>query len=144
MYCRDVMNEDPIVCHEADTVYLCAQLMRRYNIGFVPVVDEDDRPIGVVTARDLAVNVLGERRPSSTPLLSVMTPDVVTCGADEDLRVAEERMADARRSRLVVVDEAGRCVGVISLSDIAQAESRTRTGQLLHAVTARRVRHRSA
>jgi CBS domain-containing protein len=142
MLCREVMNPDPLVCRETDTVFLCAQLMRRYGVGFVPVVDDDDRPVGIVTDRDLAVRVLAERRPSSTPVFTVMTTDVVACQDAEDLRSAEERMAEARRSRLVVLDSDGRCVGVISLSDVAHTESRTRTGQLVHAVTSRKVRRR--
>jgi len=137
MRCRDVMERVVSRCHESLTVQTCAQMMRDENIGFMPVLDLEKQVVGVVTDRDLALRVLAEDLPPTTPVGDVMTRDVRICRPDDDLRTAEAKMASTRKSRLVVADEQGRCVGVISLSDIAQADSRARAGGVLRAITRR-------
>ncbi len=137
MLCRDVMKKKVHVCHENDTVERCAQIMRDRNIGFLPVVDAEGLVCGLVTDRDLAVRILAEGRDPRTEVTAVMTRDVRVCQAKEPLRTAERKMAAVRKSRLVVVDDRHRCVGVISLSDIAQADSRPLAGHLLYEVTQR-------
>lgn len=116
--------------------------MRERNIGFLPVCDHLERPVGVVTDRDLAVRGLAESLPATTPVSEVMTTEVITCGVSEEIEVAERLMTDHQLSRIVCVDDAGAVVGIISLSDIAQRESRRTTGKLVADVTAREV-HRS-
>jgi CBS domain-containing protein len=137
MLCRDIMKTEVVVCEETDTVRRCAELMRDRNVGFIPVVDPDRRVTGLLTDRDVAVRVVAAGKPLHTQVQRVMTRELVTCSPHDTLRAAEEAMAEARKSRLLVLDDAGRCAGVISLSDIGQAESRTQAGRLLHAVTRR-------
>jgi CBS domain-containing protein len=126
MNCRDVMKTFVYNCDEDAPVAECARLMRDRNVGFIPVLDDERQVAGVVTDRDLVVRVLAAGRTAQTPVSEVMTHDVRVCRPDDDLRLAEQKMAEARKSRLVVVDDRGRCVGVISLSDVAQADSRAR------------------
>jgi CBS domain-containing protein len=140
MLCRDVMTTDVFTCHAGDGVAECARTMRDRNIGFLPVLDHHRRVVGVVTDRDLVLRALAEGREPDTPVSAVMTRDVVSCWPLDDLETAEACMAGGRKSRLVVVDEQGRCAGVISLSDIAQTEARARVGRILSAVTKREVR----
>lgn len=137
MLCREVMKTDVTRCMETLSVQACAEMMRDDNIGFLPVVDADKQVVGVLTDRDLAVRALAEGLPPTTPVGHVMTRDVRICRPDEDLQAAEWKMASTRKSRLVVADDEGHCVGVISLSDIAQADSRSRAGGVLRAVTRR-------
>ena len=138
MLCRDVMKKKVYVCHEGDTVERCAQTMRDQDIGFLPVVDAEGLVCGLVTDRDLAVRVLAEGLHPRTEVMAVMTRDVRVCKAKDSLRVAERKMMAVRRSRVVVVDDRRRCVGVISLSDVAQADSRPLAGHVLYEVTQRR------
>jgi CBS domain-containing protein len=138
MLCRDVMKKKVFVCREDDTVAQCARIMRDQNIGFVPVVDDGGLVSGVVTDRDLAVRVLADELPLEMPVGIVMTRDVRICRATDSLRVAERKMAEVKRSRLVVVDEARRCMGVISLSDVAQSDNRSHAGHVLYEVTQRK------
>ena len=140
MLCRDVMRKNVFVCHATDTVAGCARIMRDSNVGFLPVVDGQGLVNGVVTDRDLAVRVLAETLSMGMPVSTIMTRDVRVCRAADPLRTAERRMAEVKRSRLVVVDDEGRCVGVISLSDIAQADTRAHAGHVLYEVTQRRAR----
>lgn len=137
MLCREVMKTDVARCADTLSVQACSRMMRDNNVGFLPVVDGKDQVTGVVTDRDLAVRVLAEGLSPDTPVGTVMTRDVRVCRADDELDIAEWKMAETRKSRLVVTDDAGRCVGVISLSDVAQADSRSRAGSVLRAVTRR-------
>jgi CBS domain-containing protein len=131
------MKTDVHRCRERATVRECARVMRDAAVGFVPVVDDYDRVVGVVTDRDIAVRAVADDLPMETPVERVMTRDVRLCRADDPLELAERKMSNARLSRLVVADEEGRGVGVISLSDVAQADSRRRAGTVLRAVTRR-------
>jgi CBS domain-containing protein len=144
MLCRDVVNKNVAVCQEGDTVADCARLMRERQIGFVPVVDGGGQVSGVVTDRDLALRVVAEERPAATPVSAIMTRDVRICRPWDSLRIAERKMAAVRKSRLVVVDEDGCCAGVISLSDVARADSRPLAGHLLYEITQRQERPSSS
>jgi CBS domain-containing protein len=137
MLCRELMKRDVARCMEALSVEDCARMMKDNNIGFLPVVDQDKRVVGVITDRDLAIRVLAEGVPPETPVGNVMTRDVRVCHPDDKLQEAEWKMSTTRKSRLVVADDDGHCVGVISLSDIAQADTRIRAGGVLRAVTRR-------
>jgi CBS domain-containing protein len=139
MQCREVMLTLVYTCRENDPVSQPARLMRDEHIGFVPVIDERGAVKGVITDRDLAVRVLAEDKPASTRVSEVMSVGgLLTCHADEDLHVLETRMAQQKKGRALVLDDQGHLAGVISLSDIAQAEtSAQRSGALLRSVTHR-------
>jgi CBS domain-containing protein len=142
MNCQDVMLTHVYTCREQDTVERCAMLMRGWNIGFIPVVDEHERVVGVVTDRDLVMRVLAARRPGTTKVSEAMTIEpLAICRPGDDIKIAERRMASARKSRIIVVDEQGRLAGVISLSDIAHADGEQAAGHLLAAVTTREMVH---
>jgi CBS domain-containing protein len=112
--CADLMREVSAVGTNA-TVSQAARLMRDLGIGFLPVCDADRRVVGVITARDLVVRALTSESPGDIPVGAVMSATrLVACRPDEDVRVAEERMAEAHVSRVVVVDEDHRLCGVMS------------------------------
>ena len=132
----DVMKS-PQCCGEGDLVRDVAKTMKEDNIGFVPVCNDDGEPIGALTDRDLTVRVLAEGRSSSTRAADVMTSDVVSCRIGDDLDTAERTMREHRKARMMVCDESGRLVGVISLSDIADVETEDAAGRTLREVTSR-------
>jgi CBS domain-containing protein len=137
MLCREVMKTGVAHCLETLSVQACAEIMREDNIGFLPVVDAEKQVVGIITDRDLAIRVLADDLPGDTLVGQVMTRDVRICRPDDELLAAEWKMSSTRKSRLVVADDQGHCVGVISLSDVAQADSRSRAGAVLRAVTRR-------
>lgn len=138
MQCSDVMVRDVHTCRESQTIADCARLMRANNVGFVPIVDRDGNVLGTVTDRDLVIRALAEGAKPKTKVSEVMSKALVSCRADEDLAAVEQRMGEAKKSRILVLD-GRRCVGVISLSDIAQREQDARSGALLRQVTRREV-----
>jgi CBS domain-containing protein len=138
MQCRDVMKTAKTVRGSVSAAD-CAKMMAVEEVGILPIVDQEQRLIGVVTDRDLAVRVLAEHRPPDTPVGKVMTTGVVTCRPLDGLRFAEQRLADAKVSRIVVMDEDNKVLGIISLSDIGQVEDPKRAGRVLRAITEREV-----
>ena len=125
----------PAKCvHETDSVRDVARLMKEENIGFVPICDEAGKPIGAVTDRDLTIRVLAEGNAAGENIGRFMSRDVVTCRAGDDVKQAEQLMRDQRKSRVMAVDDQGKLVGVISLADIAEAQSEEEAGRTLHEV----------
>lgn len=122
---------------EDDCLY-AARLMAERNTGFLPVCDRAGVVVGVLTDRDLVLRVMAKNvPPGSVPVEQVMSRDVISCRPDDDLRRCEGLMATYRKARLPVCDESGRLVGVLSLSDVAQADRSVEAGAVLREVTAR-------
>jgi len=95
-----------------------ARLMSLIDVGFLPVA-QDDRLVGTITDRDMAVRALAEGMGPETPVSQVMTRDVKYCFEDEDVEHVARNMGDIQVRRLPVVNRDKRLVGVISLGDMA-------------------------
>jgi len=120
--CSDVMTDNPVYALPDDTVEKVAQLMKKEDIGPVPVVDDEQnkRLVGIVTDRDLALKVVAEGRdPQTTKAEEVMTRKLITCRPDDDVESAMKAMAQYQLRRIPVVDDANRLVGIISQADVA-------------------------
>jgi CBS domain-containing protein len=118
--CADFMSRELKWVLADASAAQAARLMRDNSIGFLPVCEVGSgRVIGVVTDRDLATRVCAEERSAAdTPVSAIATRPPVACYEDDRLRAAEDLMRTHQVSRLVVVDEDGHPVGVISLSDV--------------------------
>jgi CBS domain-containing protein len=136
--CRDVMATRVRCASRHEVVGNLAAAMRAYNVGFLPVCNEEGAVIGAVTDRDLVVRVVAAGLPvQKTRAGDVFTRGSVCCFPDQPLRVAEELMAQHKRSRVVCVDAYRRPVGVLSLSDVMRVERARRASHVLREVCAR-------
>lgn len=119
----------------ADTpVNEVAKMMQKDDIGAIPV-GKDDKLIGMVTDRDIALRVVGEGRdPAKTTAEEIMTKGIVYCRTTETVEDAIHLMDQKKIRRLPVIDENKRLVGMLSLGDVSHAVSRELSGELLHAV----------
>ena len=133
--CRDAMQVGVVFVSPDDDVQLAANKMRLHDIGFLPVVDAEHRPIGALTDRDIAIRAVADDKPGTTPVTDVMTMDAVCVSADADLAVAEALMARTQKSRVMCVDDDGRLVGIVSLSDIPGLESARKSAALFAKIT---------
>lgn len=133
MKVRDVMSGDVKTIAAASTLQEAAELMKRHDIGSVPVA-EDDRLVGMVTDRDLVIRALAEGIPADTEVRSVMTGQVMYCYDDQELAEAVRTMAGLEIRRLPVVDRDKRLVGVLSLSNVAAGNNESLNSELLEAV----------
>lgn len=124
MLCRDLMRRPVQTADPYESAQTAARRMEEANVGFAPVCDDHGALVGVITDRDLALRVCGPGRSSAEVQIGeILTPAVVTCRPEDELSTAEELMARAHVSRIVVTDDAGHVEGVISLSDVAMADS---------------------
>lgn len=115
----NLMHKRVVALRPGDKVAKAAKLMREKGVGCILVLDEEKRPIGILTDRDIVVSVIAmELDPDTTRLDQVMTQRVVTAREDEILLRAARSMAEARVRRLPIVDEKGSVAGIVSVDDI--------------------------
>ena len=122
MKCNEVMTKNPVCCLPNDNVVKAAQLMKRLNVGPIPIIDSEEtkKLVGFLTDRDLALKIVAEGRdPKSTKVEEVMTRNVVTCQMDDDLQKAMDVMAEHQLRRIPVVDSGNRIIGIIAQADVA-------------------------
>ncbi|MFY9204903.1 MAG: CBS domain-containing protein [Yoonia sp.] len=111
-----------------------AQMMAKDDIGAIPV-GKNDKLIGMITDRDIALRVVAEGRDAKkTTAEDVMTKGIIFCRTSETVEDAVHLMDQKKIRRLPVLDEDKRLVGMLSLGDITHAASRELSGELLHAV----------
>jgi CBS domain-containing protein len=124
---------------DGDDALVAARIMRDHDVGFLPVCDVNGRVIGVLTDRDLAIRVCAEDSPPATRrVCAVMTGAVISCRPTQTVSHAERLMRRHHLTRVVVVDDENRPVGVVSLSDVAQYAAPARVGRTLRTVTERK------
>lgn len=125
MLVKDVMSKDLVVCTPQDSVVKAAKLMKAADVGAIPVVEDrsDSRLIGIVTDRDIAIQIVAEgRNPTQVKVDEVMSRDLATVKPDDELERAAEVMQARQVRRVPVVDENGVLIGMIAQADIV-AES---------------------
>lgn len=94
-----------------------AELMKRKSVGTVVVMTADDRPLGLVTDRDLMTRVVAAGRTPATPVSTVMSKPLVTVDPTAPLSVVLDLMHE-REIRRVGVVESGELVGLVSVDDL--------------------------
>lgn len=138
MICLDLMKGEVAFVTEHDDVQTAARLMQQRAVGFLPVCDEQRKPVGALTDRDIALRVCSENlRASEVPVSQAMTRRVYSCRPLDDVKVAEELMARHEIWRVMLVGDDGTLVGVVSLSDIAEAEEPARAAETFKDVVSR-------
>ncbi|REK76689.1 CBS domain-containing protein [Paenibacillus paeoniae] len=117
---KELMTTDCKTVTLQDNIYEIAVLMAQHDIGFVPVVEAEDRSklIGVVTDRDLVIRGYAEKQPGSCSVQNVMSESLITISPDQDAEEAADIMAQHQIRRLPVVDY-DKLVGVITLGDLS-------------------------
>ncbi|MEM3404121.1 MAG: CBS domain-containing protein [Nitrososphaeria archaeon] len=138
----DFMTKKPVTVRPSHSIFIATSLMSKHNISRLVVVDNENKPIGVITLTDATIvsdllkpfRVVEEGKPvlvkgllalpKTVHLLTVgdvMTVSPITINEDEDLASAARLMARHRISGLPVVNDAGRLTGIITKSDITRA-----------------------
>lgn len=113
-----------------------AAVMRDEDVGAIPV-GENDRLIGIVTDRDIAVRGLtGKKDPSQLTARDVMTAPITYCLEEEDIEDAVRLMEQHQVRRLPVISKQKRMIGMLSLGDVAAIASPSLCNETLRAVSA--------
>lgn len=143
MLLKEVCVLDVACCPRDTSVLEAARMMRLHHTGDLVVVDDprgDRVPVGIVTDRDIVLEVLGkELDPAKTTVSEVMSSRLVIAEVSEDTSEALERMRLHGVRRIPVVDKDGGVVGIVTLDDMLRLHAE-RANALLEIVTKEQTR----
>lgn len=132
---REIMTAGSEYVKEDTTVARVAKRLAEKSVGAVPVCDAGGRLRGVVTDRDLVVEVLAAGKdPATTTAIELVHGEAVTIGADDSIEEAIRTMQTHRVRRLPVIDGT-ELVGMVSQADLARACPLERVGELVGAIS---------
>jgi CBS domain-containing protein len=132
---QDVMTSNPVSIEADSPVAEAAKIMKKEDVGIVPVV-EGGRLVGTVTDRDLATRIVAEGKdPQSVSVHEIASTDLVTIYPQQDLNEALHLMANHQVRRLPVVEQDGRLVGIVAQADVAREADDKKTGELVEEIS---------
>jgi len=133
---RDVMTDAPACCSPETTLDQVAKMMVENDCGEIPIVDRTDRPIGVITDRDIVCRVVAEgKNPMGYTVDTCMTVPVRTVSVDTPIEEILELMESKQIRRVPVVDKDGCCMGIISQADLVAVSALRQTAELLSQIS---------
>ena len=122
MQVRDVMTADPTCCVSETALQEVAQMMVDHDCGEIPVVDSKETkiPVGAITDRDIVCRTVARGlNPLDLTAGDCMSKPIVTVTPDLSVEECSRIMEEKKIRRVPVVDESGRCCGIVALADIA-------------------------
>ncbi len=136
MKVKDVMHKGAICVEQSTPLKEIAKRMREIDVGALPV-RADGHLVGIITDRDITCRAVADSGDvSRMTAQDVMTKDVVSCSADDDIAEAVKIMERKRIRRLPVTDSHKAMVGMLSLGDVSHKVSKNLSAEVLRAVSA--------
>lgn len=121
MNVADLMTRDPATCASNTPLREVARMMVERDCGAIPVVDEQTRPIGIVTDRDIVTRAVASgENPLEHTAGDCMTPGCVTVTEEMSAELCCQHLEERQIRRAVVVDGDGRCIGIVAQADVAR------------------------
>ena len=122
MKVAEIMSRSVVSVNHKEPVTAAARLMKRHNLGALPVCDDEGRLRGLVTDRDIVTRCVAmDYDPADTMLREIMTRGITTCSPEDAADAAAVRMGREQIRRLPVTED-GKLVGMVSLGDIARRQ----------------------
>lgn len=115
---KDAMSPDVRVIGPDETIQEAARQMKEGDFGMLPV-SENDRMIGAISDRDIAIRAVAAGKDFGTKVRDVMSPGIIWVFEDDSVDEAAKRMGESRVRRLPVVNSDRRLVGIVALGDFA-------------------------
>jgi len=136
MELNTVMTANPACCKQDTPLRQVAQMMADNDCGMIPVVDQQNMPVGVITDRDIAVRaVAGGKDTTRASAGDYMTTPVRTVSQDSSLADCAAAMEAGQIRRVPVVDGQGKLCGVVAQADIALTGNDKATGEIVQQVS---------
>jgi CBS domain-containing protein len=131
----EVMTRDVELVSPEDSIRTAANIMKDIDAGAV-LVGQEDRIVGVLTDRDIAIRAVAEGKSPETKVQEGMTPEVRYVFDDEDVGEASQKMAAWQVRRLPVLNRGKRLVGIVSLGDLAlESRENTQVGKAMKGIS---------
>ena len=140
MKVSESMSRDVRVASPQDRICDAARIMGELDVGALPV-GENDRLVGMITDRDIAIRAVGAERGPETPVGEVMSGEIKYCYDDQDIEEVSRNMAELQVRRLPVVNRDKRLVGILSLGDMATDGEQREAGEALTGISQPGGRH---
>jgi CBS domain-containing protein len=118
MRVSEAMTREVRVATPGQSIRDAARVMAELDAGVLPV-GENDRLIGMITDRDIAIRAVAAGKGPDTPVREIMSTEVRYCFDDEDIDHVAHNMGENQVRRLPVVNRDKRLVGIVSLGDVA-------------------------
>ena len=139
MKIQEIMTKDPSFVTPDATVREAAQVMKREDVGIVPVVDgqNEKRLIGLVTDRDIAIRCIADGKDGTCRVRDVMSSDdLATCSQNDDVENVMSAMRTEKVRRIPIVDERGSLVGIVSQADVlTKTRDTSRAGETVEEIS---------
>lgn len=118
----EICTRDTVIAKKDSTIYEIAKLMRQHHVGDIVVVNEgENTPIGIVTDRDIVIEILAkELSPERVTTGDIMNRDVLTAHENDDIWDTLQRMRIRGVRRIPVVNQRGALVGIATLDDLLE------------------------
>ena len=130
MKVRDCMTSSVRIADPDQTLREAAQTMAQLDAGVMPV-GENDRLVGMITDRDIAIRGVALGKGPETRIREVMSTDVKYCFDDDDVEHVLHSMGDLQVRRLPVLNRDKRLIGIISLGDLSRSGEKAESGEAL-------------
>ena len=134
MQIRDAMSDDVQIANANQSIRDAAILMAKIDAGSLPV-GENDRLVGMITDRDIAVRAIALGKGPDTLVRDVMSEEVKYCFENDDVGEVAQNMSDLKIRRLPVLNKSKRLVGIVSLGDLALADGPANAGEALCSIS---------
>jgi CBS domain-containing protein len=134
MKVKEAMSRNVRTVSPEQNIQQAAKIMEEMDVGALPV-GEDDKLVGMITDRDIAVRGVGSGKPPSARVRDIMTEEVKYCFEDEDTVHIAANMADQQIRRLPVVNREKRLVGILSLADLATSAKAGQASKALSGIS---------
>ena len=131
---RDAMTTSPTTVAAQESAVEAARLMAAQNVGSLPVV-EGEELVGMVTDRDLVLNVLAKDvDPHKVTVASICSENPIVVGPEDSLDIALQHMARERIRRLPVVEDQ-RLIGILAQADVSRTVEPAATGRMVEEIS---------
>jgi len=139
MQVREIMTANPACCTPESMLAEVAKMMVDNDCGLIPVVDSRDgmRPVGTITDRDITIRtVAAQQNPLTMKASDVMTSDIATVRPEMSLEECFDVMEGREIRRVLVVDEQGKCCGIVAQADVVQSDANpARTNRVIREIS---------
>jgi len=138
MLVRDLMSYPVVSCTPWDTAQVAASSMKEHGVGAIVVVADTSDPLleGIVTDRDLCCGVVAPGKdPRAVMVADVMSPVPVTCKPEDTVQGCASLMQESQIRRIPVVNDRGRCVGIVAQADVARQYSSEQVAEMVRQIS---------
>lgn len=122
MKVKECMCNQVTYATPSTSVQDCATMMNNKHIGCIPICDNSQNVVGLITDRDITLRCVAcNKNPKTTPVSEIMTCDVCCCDSEADMQEVERLMSENQVKRIPIIDN-NKLVGILTLGDLVTNE----------------------